>query len=318
MVVAGVPRSGRSDVIAALTRLLDPAYIRVQPSLADIRRHRGGASTRADDASTVDGSAAPTPPEDQPANATTGGPAGGAAADEPVLAPYAEVEVTLADLDAELEQLCDGSVEPLDVDDQIDDSGNAAFDAKLGVRLCYRVTYDPIADSLEHVVYYPARSDPAAGQYARVPGATRRALPVIVLSAQRPLQLRAEGTLRRLVDDRDASGASEAFRALEQSVATATTSLAAHPTISATVDDVLQVGNLSPSDRDAHHGRGGAVSAGGRLAVGSAAHSAAGAEPRRRRAAGAVEPRVDDNGGPVRGRGAASRHHHRPRRRAWR
>jgi putative ATP-dependent endonuclease of the OLD family len=245
VVVAGVPRSGRSDVIAALTRLLDPAYIRVQPSLADIRRHRGGGSTRADDASTVDGSAAPTPPEDQPANATTDGSAGGDAADEPVLAPYAEVEVTLADLDAELEQLCDGSVEPLDVDDQIDDSGNAAFDAKLGVRLCYRVTYDPIADGLEHVVYYPARSDPAAGQYARVPGATRRALPVIVLSAQRPLQLRAEGTLRRLVDDRDASGASEAFRALEQSVATATTSLAAHPTISATVDDVLQVGNLS-------------------------------------------------------------------------
>nr|WP_207949699.1 hypothetical protein [Mycobacterium eburneum] len=246
VVLAGVPRSGRSDLIAALMRLLDPAYIRVQPSLTDIRRHRSGASTTADDSSTPDGSGAPpTPPEDQAADAAAAGPVGVTGADEPDLAPYAEVEVTLVDLDAELEQLCDGYLEPLDVDDQIDDSGNAASDAKLGVRLCYRVTYDPIADVLEHVVYYPARSDPAAAQYARVPGATRRALPVIVLSAQRPLQLRAEGALRRLVDERDAESASEAFRALEQSVATATAALAAHPTISAIVDDVLQVGNLS-------------------------------------------------------------------------
>lgn len=247
VVLAGVPRSGRSDVIAALMRLLDPAYIRVQPSLTDIRRHRSGAATTADTASAPNDSGAPVErPEDQPgAGAQEAGPVGRTAVDEPDLAPYAEVEVTLVDLDAELEQLCDGFLEPLDDDHQIDDSGNAAFDAKLGMRLCYRVTYDPIADGLEHVVYYPARSDPTAAQYARVPGATRRALPVIVLSAQRPLQLRAEGALRRLVDERDAKGASEAFRTLEQSVATATAALAAHPTISATVDDVLQVGDLS-------------------------------------------------------------------------
>ena len=178
VVLAGVPRSGRSDVIAALTRVLDPAYIRVQPSLTDIRRHRSGASTTADAASTPDDSGAPAErPEDPPgSNAPAAGPVGETAVNEPDLAPYAEVEVTLVDLDAELEQLCDGFLEPLDVDGQIDDSGNAAFDAKFGVRLCYRVTYDPIADGLEHVVYYPARSDPAATQYARVPGATRRML----------------------------------------------------------------------------------------------------------------------------------------------
>ncbi|WP_205626348.1 hypothetical protein [Mycolicibacterium conceptionense] len=248
LVLAGVPRSGRSDVIAALCRLLDPAYIRVQPLLTDIRRHRRTTSTTADAAQTagVDPAVPDGRPGDQPsANTASSGSAGAAAVDEPGLAPFAEVEVTLVDLDPELEQLCDGFLEPLDVDDQIDGTGSAAPDAAFGVRLCYRVTYDPITDGLEHVVYYPARSDPTAAQYARVPAATRRALPVIVLSAQRPLQLRAEGALRRLVDERDAEGASAAFRALEQSVAAATAALAAHPTISATVDDVLQVGGLS-------------------------------------------------------------------------
>jgi hypothetical protein len=42
-------------------------------------------------------------------------------------------------------------------------------------------------------VFFPVRSNPTTGQYARVPTAVRRALPVIVLNAQRPLQLRAEG-----------------------------------------------------------------------------------------------------------------------------
>ena len=277
VVLAGVPRSGRTDVIAALARLLDPAYIRVQPSLTDIRRHRNGTSTNVSDASTLDDSGAPNspcedqpaedacttddsgaptpPPENQPVDVLAAGPAGGTNVDEPTLAPYAEVEVTLVDLDPELEQLCDGFLEPLD-GDQIDNTGNAAFDAKLGVRLSYRVTYDPKADSLEHVVYFPARSNPAVAQYAKVPVATRRVLPVIVLSMQRPLQLRAEGALRRLVIERNAEGASEAFRTLEKSVATATAALARHPTISATVDDVLKVGELS------HHLTGTPITAG--------------------------------------------------------
>ena len=44
VLLAGVPRAGRSDIIVALTRLLDPAFIRVQPTLADVRQQRTGAA----------------------------------------------------------------------------------------------------------------------------------------------------------------------------------------------------------------------------------------------------------------------------------
>jgi hypothetical protein len=85
------------------------------------------------------------------------------------LADHTEAEVTLVDLDHELEQLCDGFLEPLDADGQVDGSGNAAADAPLGVRLGYRISYDPDADSLEHVLFFPARSNPKIGKYVRVP-----------------------------------------------------------------------------------------------------------------------------------------------------
>ena len=66
-----------------------------------------------------------------------------------------------------------------------------------------------------------------------------------MLNAQRPLQLRAEGLLRRLVTDRNADGASAAFRALEEAVASAADGLAGDLTIAATVDAVLQAGGLA-------------------------------------------------------------------------
>ena len=227
LLLAGVPRAGRSDIIIALTRLLDPASIRVQPALADIRhQHRVAAC----------------------GNTAPGG--GGAdsmtvSADSQDVATYGELEVTLVELDPELEQLCDGYLESLDGNELIDESGNAAPDAPLGVRLSYRVSYDPHTDSLEHVVFFPVRSNPTTAQYARVPAAVRRALPVVVLNAQRPLQLRAEGMLRRLVIDRDAEAASAAFRALEQAVAAATDGLSTDASIAATVDAVLQAGGLA-------------------------------------------------------------------------
>lgn len=238
---AGVPRAGRSDVIAALARLLDPAAVRLHPVLTDIRRRRQlPAATPTD----VDSSAVPLPD-----SAATGDAAGKAVADadcvEPAPADFAEAEVTLVDLDPELGQLCDGFLEPLDPDDQVDVSGSAAPDARLGVRMCYRVSYDPDADALDHVLYFPVRSNPAIGKYTRVPTAVRRALPVVVLNAQRPLQLRAEGVLRRLVCERDTDGASAAFRALEQAVAAATDQLSADEVIAGTIDAVLQTGGLA-------------------------------------------------------------------------
>ncbi len=241
VLLAGVPRAGRSDVTAALGRLLDPAAIRLHPVLTDIRQRRQVPATTPTDA---DSTAVPAP-DTSAAGDADGDAVADAGCVEPAPADYAEAEVTLVDLDPELEQLCDGFLEPLDPDGQVDVSGSAAPDGRLGVRLSYRVRYDPDADALDHVLFFPVRSNPANGKYARVPTAVRRALPVVVLNAQRPLQLRGEGVLRRLVCERDADGASAAFRTLEQAVAAATDRLSADKVIAATVDAVLQTGGLA-------------------------------------------------------------------------
>ena len=63
VLLAGVPRAGRSDIIVALTRLLDPAFIRVQPTLADVRQQRTGAATGNGD---EDNGATNAPDDDAP------------------------------------------------------------------------------------------------------------------------------------------------------------------------------------------------------------------------------------------------------------
>lgn len=249
VLVAGVPRAGRTDVIAALRRLLDPASVRLQPALSDIRQKRAAVAPlrppTAPSAVTASGVG------DEGGRPVPGGMSSGHSGSERDTAPsvtyahYAEVEATLVDLDPELEQLCDGYLEPLDADGQMDESGSALPGATLGVRLAYRVSYDARTDSLEHVVYFPLRSKPDVAQYHRVPTAVRRALPVVALNTSRPLQLRAEGMLRHLVNDRDLDAAASAFRALEHAVAVATSTLSADATVAATVDAVLQVDGVA-------------------------------------------------------------------------
>lgn len=242
VVLAGVPRGGRSDIIAGLARLLDPSAIRTQPALADIRQRRLSSSDKPNDEAASPASAepgasagAPSAPTSEPPNDATERPELAGHTKGVAYSEYAEAEATLADLDEELAQLCDGFLEPLDADGQIDESDKVSPDAPLGVRLAYRVTYDPKAGTTEQVTYFPWKSKPPIGQYMRVPAAVRRALPVVALNTARPLQLRAEGAFRRLVTDRDADGATTAFRALEQGVATATFALSTDETIAATI-----------------------------------------------------------------------------------
>ncbi len=259
VLLAGVPRAGRSDIIAALRRLLDPAMIRVQPSVGDIRQQRAPAPTASvHGAAPAATSTDPTDVDDEshtegPVGEDAGGITGEATDDSVVYSDYAEVEATLVDLDGELEQLCGdaGCLEPLHTDGQVDDSGNADPGAALGVRVAYRVSYDRQADALDHVVFFPLRSKPQAAQYARVPVLVRQALPVVVLNATRPLQLRAEGVLRRLITERDADAAGAALRAMERAVAEATSSLSADATIAATVDAVLSAGGVARRLADA-------------------------------------------------------------------
>lgn len=111
--------------------------------------------------------------------------------------------------------------------------------------MAYRLTHDPVADTLDTNVYFPVVSDPATGTFRRVPSAVRRALPVVVLGQNRPLQLRPEGLLRRLVTDRDAERATAAFLELESAVAAATHTLSGDPAIAGTVEAVLQVGGIA-------------------------------------------------------------------------
>lgn len=199
--VIGEPRAGRSDLIAALTRVLDPRSTRMQPTTGDIHQDMSTGAV--------------------------------------VMASYGEVEVTLAQLPVDVELEADGALEPLLDDGSVDGSGNANPAAPLGLRLAYRVSYDAITDSLDHRVFYPVASDPIVDKYVRVPTAVRELLPVVFLNASRPLQLRAEGVLRRLVTDHDPVNATAALQTLEVDVAVAASAMSTSAAIRAVLDAVL-------------------------------------------------------------------------------
>lgn len=237
--VVGEPRAGRTDLVLALTRVLDPRSTRAQPSIADIHQQVLQQTDKASTKGTA-GSDASEPVEQAPA--------AGPAAEHPAVdmpaalvkhADFGEVEVTLADLDVDLEQEVDGALEPLLADGTVDDSGNADASAPLGLRLAYRVTYDAATDTLEHRVYFPVLSEPTSDKYVRVPTAVRLMIPVVFLDAARPLQLRAEGLLRRLVADHDPEASTTALRALETHVVTAAGALSGTAAISTVLNAVL-------------------------------------------------------------------------------
>ena len=157
----------------------------------------------------------------------------------------ARVEVTLTDFDPDVQQLFDGVLEPLEDSGCASEDPDASADAPLCARLAYELSYDSAAEALESVVFFPARSNPAVGQYARVPAATRRLLPVVTLSAGVPLQLRAGAGFRRILDGRDAKAAEAAFDALAGAVAEAVAGLSEDPAVAAAVEAVLAVGGAS-------------------------------------------------------------------------
>ncbi|GAB4077531.1 OLD family protein [Nostocoides australiense] len=199
--VFGEPRAGRSDLIAALTRVLDPRSTRMQPTTGDVHQDMSSGTL--------------------------------------VMAGYAEVEVTFAQLPADVELEADGALEPLLPDGTVDGSGAANPAAPLGLRLAYRVSYDATTDSLDHRVFYPVASDPTLDKYVRVPTAVRELLPVVFFGASRPLQLRAEGVLRRLVTDHDSVNATAALQTLEADIAAAASTMSASAAIQAVLDAVL-------------------------------------------------------------------------------
>jgi hypothetical protein len=158
--------------------------------------------------------------------------------------PYADIEVTLTDLDPDLEQLFDGFLEPCDPDGCAVAEDLAPAKSGWCVRLAYRLVYDSDTEKLEQIVYYPLTSNPAVGQYTRVPAATRRSLPVVALDAGQPLQLRAGSPLRRVMDELDPAAAAGAFDALRVHVTDAAQNLASHEAVSQAVKIALASGGV--------------------------------------------------------------------------
>ncbi len=257
VLVAGVPRAGRTDLITALARVLDPDATR-SAALSDLHQRPvllddidSAPAETGDGVAEVQTEAA----TEEPATDTVG--TDDAAAEDasgdndttqnppPAVLQQVEaahVEVTLTDLDPDVQQLLDGVLEPLEDSGCASEAPDASADAPLCARLAYRLSYDEEAETLESVVYFPARSNPALGQYSRVPAATRRMLPVVTLDAGQPLQLRAGAGLRRILDERDAKAGAAAFEALAQAVTEAVSALSASPAVAEAVNAVLAVG----------------------------------------------------------------------------
>jgi putative ATP-dependent endonuclease of OLD family len=251
VLIAGVPRAGRSDIIAGLIRVLDPESLKVQAVLTDIFQVSSAVPDPGADLECVDSAEIARP-------GLAGTSSQGQTERRLVItrAQRAVVEVTLDDLDPELLQLLETSLEFSD-DNGLPSPAEAGPQSGFCVRIAYQLTYDDEADVLEQVVYFPARSNPDIGQYSRVPAKIRKALPVVVLRAGRPLQLRAEGVLRRLVTERDPTAAASAFDLLRASVADATAALSADLAISASIDSILAVagggtglGDFDPTQRN--------------------------------------------------------------------
>lgn len=202
VVIAGEPQAGRSDFVEALRRVLDPRSTRLRVNPLDIFRPIAA-------------------PEDE---------------------ALTEVEVTLLDLGAQIETLLSDSLEAFDPETAEPAGLGAAGSAVLGVRLCYRIRYDLDADSGDHWVDFPARSDPAANSFKRVGRVEREALPVQFIDNAPALQLRAEGALRTLLAASDSSGLDQALAQLDEDVHAATGAFAGASVVTDVLDEVLEAG----------------------------------------------------------------------------
>jgi len=115
-----------------------------------------------------------------------------------------------------------------------------------GIRLRYCLQYDPDEEQLQHWIEYPKSG-------ARVPRSERELLRAFILDRNPPLQLRAEGALRRLANDPDPDALSETLQEFAEDIAAATKALAESDEVQAALKLVTQHGarrllELNPSD----------------------------------------------------------------------
>lgn len=192
VVVVGEPRAGRSDLIAALRRVLEPRSIQSRPSEWDVFRPL------------------PDPPSDDPDDEDD---------ETEIDAQLTSISVSLLDVPEETEQALEDRLELLDPESGELAAEDEVDDAELGVRLKYCLRYDPDEEGLEHWIEYPKSG-------SRVPRADRELLRAFVLDRNAPLQLRAEGALRRLAHDPDPDALGETLKEFAEGIASATEALA--------------------------------------------------------------------------------------------
>jgi putative ATP-dependent endonuclease of the OLD family len=176
VLVVGEPRAGRSDLIAALTRLLDPEATRAALEEWDFHGHDV------------------THPIVM----------------EVVLADLGDVlsQRFLGELefwDPTQQVLLPGS----DSVEQL-----AATGAVPVLRLAYRGQWDAEEERGEHWVYYPKTSDPEANSFHKAPRVDRAELPFLAPSPGRPLALNPQGGFRRLLEARGPDEITKALRTM--------------------------------------------------------------------------------------------------------
>jgi putative ATP-dependent endonuclease of the OLD family len=188
VVVVGEPRAGRSDLVAALRRVLEPRNVMLRPSDWDVFRPLPEQ---------------PSPDDDEEQTAT----------------PLTSVEISLLELAEETEQALQDRLELLSpTTGELADS-DENDEAELVIRLRYCLQYDPDEEQLGHWIEYPRSG-------ARVPRLERELLRAFILDRNPPLQLRAEGVLRHLASDPDPAALSETLQEFAEHIAHATQTLA--------------------------------------------------------------------------------------------
>lgn len=205
VVVVGEPRAGRSDLVAALRRVLDPKSVASRPNEWDVFRPLPDPSV-----------------------------AGGNEDDE-IAAPLTAVEISLLKLSDDTEQALQDRLELLNPTTGELANADETDDAELGVRMRYCLQYNADEEQLQHWIEYPKSG-------TRVPRSERELLRAFFLDRNLPLQLRAGGTLRHLASEPDPDALSETLQEFSEGIADATQTLADSDAVQAALKLVTQHG----------------------------------------------------------------------------
>jgi putative ATP-dependent endonuclease of OLD family len=199
--VVGEPRAGRSDVVAALTRVLHPDSTKAILEEWDFHRR--------------------DPTHDVEIEVVLG-----ELGSDLTQRFMGELEFW----DPERELVLAGT----DTTRQLADTGATPV-----LRLAYRGRWDASEERGEHWVAFAKNSDPDAGRFTRVPRADRAALPFLAPSLGRPLALTAQGQFRRLLEQRGPDDIAQALRDMVAGVEELSAKLSAAPAVVEGLEAVL-------------------------------------------------------------------------------